>query len=241
MLSQQAFNAFLKTLEEPPRHAIFILATTEKHKIIPTILSRCQIFDFNRIKVEDIVRHLEFVALSENVTADRNALNVIARKADGAMRDALSIFDQIVSFGGRNFTYQDVITNLNVLDYDYYFRIVDGCLKNEVTDVLVIFNEILEKGFEGQHFINGLGSHFRDLLVSRDPVTIKLLEVGGDIRDRYKAQASACPPEFLLEALQLSNECDYQYKTSQNKRLFSGAHLARIAQITLKKKELNRG
>ena len=241
MLSQQAFNAFLKTLEEPPRHAIFILATTEKHKIIPTILSRCQIFDFNRIKVEDIVRHLEFVALSENVTADRNALNVIARKADGAMRDALSIFDQIVSFGGRNFTYQDVITNLNVLDYDYYFRIVDGCLKNEVTDVLVIFNEILEKGFEGQHFINGLGSHFRDLLVSRDPVTIKLLEVGGDIRDRYKAQASACPPEFLLEALQLSNECDYQYKTSQNKRLSVELTLARIAQITLKKKELNRG
>jgi DNA polymerase-3 subunit gamma/tau len=236
MLSANAFNAFLKTLEEPPRHAIFILATTEKHKIIPTILSRCQIFDFNRIKVDDIVRHLGYVARSENITADQNALNVIARKADGAMRDALSIFDQIVSFSGRNITYQDVINNLNVLDYDYYFRIVDSCLKNQMTDVMIIFNEILEKGFEGQHFINGLSSHFRDLMVSRDPVTVQLLEVSGDIRERYKSQASSCPPEFLLDALQLSNECDYQYKASQNKRLLVELTLARIAQLTLKKK-----
>jgi DNA polymerase III subunit gamma/tau len=236
MLSANAFNAFLKTLEEPPRHAIFILATTEKHKIIPTILSRCQIFDFNRIKVEDIVKHLEFVAKSEHVTADPNALNVIARKADGAMRDALSIFDQIISFSGRNISYQDVISNLNILDYDYYFRIVDSCLKNEVTEVLVTFNEILDKGFEGQHFINGLSSHFRDLMVSRDPVTVQLLEVSGDIRERYKSQAGQCAPEFLLEALQLSNECDYQYKASQNKRLSVELTLARIAQLTLKKK-----
>jgi DNA polymerase-3 subunit gamma/tau len=236
MLSSNAFNAFLKTLEEPPRHAIFILATTEKHKIIPTILSRCQIFDFNRIKVDDIVRHLAFVAKSENITADQNALNIIARKADGAMRDALSIFDQIVSFSGKDITYQDVINNLNVLDYDYYFRIVDNCLKNQVAEVMITFNEILEKGFEGQHFINGLSSHFRDLMVSRDAVTVQLLEVSGDIRERYKSQASSCPPEFLLESLQLSNECDYQYKASQNKRLSVELTLARIAQLTLKKK-----
>ncbi len=236
MLSSNAFNAFLKTLEEPPRHAIFILATTEKHKIIPTILSRCQIFDFNRIKVEDIVRHLEYVAKEEQVHADPNALNVIARKADGAMRDALSIFDQIVSFSGREITYHDVISNLNVLDYDYYFRIVDCFLKNQVTEALILFNEILEKGFEGQHFINGLSSHFRDLLVSRDPVTVQLLEVSGDIRERYKVQAAVSSPEFLLEALQLSNECDFQYKISQNKRLSVELTLARIAQLTLKKK-----
>jgi DNA polymerase III subunit gamma/tau len=236
MLTANAFNAFLKTLEEPPRHAIFILATTEKHKIIPTILSRCQIFDFNRIKVDDIVRHLAFVAKSEDIIADLNALNVIARKADGAMRDALSIFDQIVSFSGRTITYQDVIDNLNVLDYDFYFRVVDCCLKNQVTDVMMIFNEILEKGFEGQHFINGLSSHFRDLMVSRDPVTVQLLEVSGDIRERYKAQASSCPGDFLLDALQLSNECDFQYKLSQNKRLSVELTLARIAQLTVKKK-----
>jgi DNA polymerase III subunit gamma/tau len=236
MLSPQAFNAFLKTLEEPPRHAVFILATTEKYKVIPTILSRCQIFDFNRIKVEDIIRQLEFVSREENVKVDPNALNVIANKADGAMRDALSIFDQLVSFCGRNITYQDVITNLNVLDYDYYFRVVDEFLKNNVPEVLMIFNEVLEKGFEGQHFINGLSSHFRDLMVSRDAVTIQLLEVGGDIKDRYRAQAAVCTPEFLLEALRLSNECDFQYKISQNKRLFIELTLARIAQLTLKKK-----
>jgi DNA polymerase-3 subunit gamma/tau len=236
MLSSQAFNAFLKTLEEPPRHAVFILATTEKHKIIPTILSRCQIFDFTRIKVNDIVHYLEYVAREENVTVESNALNVIAQKADGALRDALSIFDQIVSFSGHNITYQDVISNLNVLDYEYYFRIVDCFLKNQVAEALMVFNEVLENGFEGQHFINGLSSHLRDLMVCRDTVTIQLLEVGGDIREHYRAQAATATHEFLIEALRLSNECDFQYKTSQNKRLSIELTLARIAQLTLKKK-----
>lgn len=236
MLSQQAFNAFLKTLEEPPKHAIFILATTEKHKIIPTILSRCQIFDFNRIRVEDIARHLEYVATREGVNAEPEGLNIIAQKADGAMRDALSIFDQIVSFSGKNITYADVIENLNVLDYDYYFRLTDQCLKNDIPSVLLTFNEILNNGFDGNHFINGLGSHFRDLLMSRDPVTVQLLEAGGEIRERYKVQAAACESQFLLDALQISNECDLQYKTSQAKRLLVELALIRIAQLTLKKK-----
>lgn len=236
MLSSQAFNAFLKTLEEPPRHALFILATTEKHKILPTILSRCQIFDFNRIKVGDIVKYLDYVAESEDVSVEASALNVIANKADGAMRDALSIFDQIVSFSGKEITYQDVIANLNVLDYEYYFRLTDLFLKNDMAGVLMIFNEVLDKGFEGQHFINGLASHFRDLLVSRDPVTVQLLEVGGEIRERYKAQASVCPADFLVEAIRLSSECDYQYKTNQNKRLSVELTLIRTAQLTLKKK-----
>lgn len=236
MLSSQAFNAFLKTLEEPPRHALFILATTEKHKIIPTILSRCQIFDFNRIKVADIENHLEYVASQEDIKTEKSALNVIANKADGALRDALSIFDQIVSFCGKEITYKDVIANLNVLDYEYYFKLTDLFLQNNVPETLVVFNEVLEKGFEGQHFINGLSEHFRDLMVSRDPVTVQLLEVGGDIRERYKTQAANCPPEFLLEALQISNECDYKYKTSQNKRLAVELALVRIAQLTLKKK-----
>lgn len=236
MLSPNAFNAFLKTLEEPPRHALFILATTEKHKIIPTILSRCQIFDFNRIRVEDIAGHLEYVAKEEGVAIESAALNIIAQKADGAMRDALSIFDQLVSFSGREITYQDVISHLNVLDYDYYFRLVDAFLKNEVTGALLIFNEVLNKGFEGQHFISGLSRHFRDLMVSRDPVTVQLLEVSGEIRERYKAQAAATPHDFLLEALRISNDCDYQYKGSQNKRLSVELALARISQLTLKKK-----
>ncbi|MCL1821604.1 MAG: DNA polymerase III subunit gamma/tau [Prolixibacteraceae bacterium] len=236
MLSSQAFNAFLKTLEEPPRHALFILATTEKHKIIPTILSRCQIFDFNRIKVADIENHLDYVASQEGIKAEKSALNVIANKADGALRDALSIFDQIVSFCGKEITYKDVIANLNVLDYEYYFKLVDLFLCNNVPETLVVFNEVLNKGFDGQHFINGLTGHFRDLLVSRDAVTVQLLEVGGDIRERYKTQAAGCLPDFLLEALRISNECDYQYKTSQNKRLSVELALVRIAQLTLKKK-----
>ncbi|WP_082063893.1 DNA polymerase III subunit gamma/tau [Draconibacterium sediminis] len=236
MLSSQAFNAFLKTLEEPPKHAIFILATTEKHKIIPTILSRCQIFDFNRIGVSDISEHLEYVAKSESVEVEGEGLNIIAQKADGAMRDALSIFDQIVSFSGKKITYQDVITNLNVLDYDYYFRLVDEFLKNNVTEVLVIFNDILNHGFDGHHFITGLSSHFRDLLVCKDPVTIQLLEVGGDIKERYRAQAAATESDFLLDAMQIANTCDIQYKTSQNKRLLIELALIRIAQLTLKKK-----
>lgn len=236
MLSSQAFNAFLKTLEEPPKHAVFILATTEKHKIIPTILSRCQIFDFNRIGVSDISEHLEYVAKSENVDVEGEGLNIIAQKADGAMRDALSIFDQIVSFSGKKITYQDVITNLNVLDYDYYFRLVDEFLKNNVTEVMVILNDILNHGFDGHHFITGLSSHFRDLLVCKDPVTIQLLEVGGDIKERYRTQAAAAASDFLLDAMQIANTCDMQYKTSQNKRLLIELALIRIAQLTLKKK-----
>jgi DNA polymerase-3 subunit gamma/tau len=236
MLSSQAFNAFLKTLEEPPRHAIFILATTEKHKIIPTILSRCQIFDFNRIKISDISSHLSFVAKSENVTVESEALNVIAQKADGAMRDALSIFDQVVSFSGHSVTYKDVISNLNVLDYDYYFRLVDLFLKNDISGSLLLFNEILDHGFEGHHFITGLSSHFRDVMVCKDQVTIQLLEVGGEIREKYKTQAARCDSDFLIGALQIANECDMQYKASQNKRLLVELAVIKIAQLTLKKK-----
>ena len=236
MLSSQAFNAFLKTLEEPPRHAIFILATTEKHKIIPTILSRCQIFDFNRIKISDIANHLLYVAKSESVLAESEALNVIAQKADGAMRDALSIFDQIVSFSGKNITYKDVISNLNVLDYDYYFRCVDLFLKNDISGSLLLFNEILDHGFEGHHFITGLSSHFRDVMVCKDPVTIQLLEVGGEIKEKYKIQAARCESDFLIGAMQIANECDLQYKASQNKRLLVELAVIKIAQLTLKKK-----
>ncbi len=236
MLSSQAFNAFLKTLEEPPRHAIFILATTEKHKIIPTILSRCQIFDFNRINISDIAGHLEYVAKNEGVTAEKEALNIIAQKADGAMRDGLSIFDQIVSFSGKEITYQDVISNLNVLDYDYYFRLVEHFLKNEVPEVLMILNDILNNGFDGHHFIHGLSDHLRNLLVCKDQSTIQLLEVGGEIKERYKVQSAACENDFLVKALEISNECDMQYKTSQNKRLLIELALIRIAQLTLKKK-----
>jgi DNA polymerase-3 subunit gamma/tau len=236
MLSSQAFNAFLKTLEEPPKHAIFILATTEKHKIIPTILSRCQIFDFNRINISDIANHLEYVAKSEGAITEKEALNVIAQKADGAMRDALSIFDQIVSFSGKEITYQNVIANLNVLDYDYYFRLVDHFLKNEVPETLMIFDDILNHGFDGHHFINGLSDHLRNLLVCKDQATIQLLEVGGEIKERYKVQATSCERDFLLKALEISNECDMQYKSSQNKRLLIELALIRMAQLTLKKK-----
>jgi DNA polymerase-3 subunit gamma/tau len=236
MLSQAAFNAFLKTLEEPPRHAIFILATTEKHKIIPTILSRCQIFDFNRIKISDISGHLGNVAKNESVQIEPEALNVIAQKADGAMRDALSIFDQIVSFSGKTITYKDVIGNLNVLDYDYYFRLVDQFLKNDIPGVLMLFNDVLNNGFDGHHFISGLSSHFRDIMVCKDPVTVQLLEVGGEIREKYKAQAAVCSSDFLLEALKIANECDLQYKASQNKRLLVELALIKISQLTLKKK-----
>ncbi len=236
MLSSQAFNAFLKTLEEPPKHAIFILATTEKHKIIPTILSRCQIFDFNRIGVSDITGYLEFVAKSEGVNVETEGLNIIAQKADGAMRDALSIFDQIVSFSGKLITYQDVITNLNVLDYDYYFKLVDQFLKNDVPEVLLTFNDILNHGFDGHHFITGLSNHLRDLLVCKNAETVQLLEVGGETKERYKTQAQYAESGFLLEALQISNECDMQYKVSMNKRLLIELSLIRIAQLTLKKK-----
>lgn len=236
MLSSQAFNAFLKTLEEPPKHAIFILATTEKHKIIPTILSRCQIFDFNRIGVADISKYLEYVAKSEGVNAEIEGLNIIAQKADGAMRDALSIFDQVVSFSGKSITYQDVISNLNVLDYDYYFKIIDQFLKNDVPEVLMTFNDILNHGFDGHHFITGLSNHLRDLLVCKNAETVQLLEVGGETKERYKVQAQATESNFLLKALGISNECDMQYKQSMNKRLLIELSLIRIAQLTLKKK-----
>jgi DNA polymerase III subunit gamma/tau len=236
MLSSAAFNAFLKTLEEPPKHAIFILATTEKHKILPTILSRCQIFDFNRIKISDIAAHIGYVAKSEGVTVDPTGLNVIAQKADGAMRDALSIFDQIVSFSGKNVSYQDVITNLNVLDYDYYFKLTDLFLKCSIPEILLVFNDILDHGFDGHHFITGLSSHFRDLLVCKDPVTVQLLEVGGEIQQKYKMQATACDLEFLLKGLQIATDCDLDYKNSQNKRLLVELALIRIAQASQKKK-----
>ena len=236
MLSQAAFNAFLKTLEEPPRHAIFILATTEKHKIIPTILSRCQIFDFNRIKIFDISGHLSYVAKSEGVSIESEALNVIAQKADGAMRDALSILDQIVSFSGKSITYKDVISNLNVLDYDYYFRMIDLFLNNDISGSLLLFNEILDHGFDGHHFITGLSSHLRDVMVCKDPVTIQLLEVGGEIREKYKVQAARCDSDFLIGGLQIASECDLQYKASQNKRLLVELVIIKIAQLTLKKK-----
>lgn len=242
MLSQAAFNAFLKTLEEPPAHAIFVLATTEKHKILPTILSRCQIFDFNRIGITDIEKHLASVAEKEQITFEPEALNIIAQKADGAMRDALSIFDQVVSFSGSNITYQDTIANLNVLDYDYYFRLIDGFQKGDVADVLMIFNEILDKGFNGHHFVAGLCQHFRDLLVCKDQVTVELLEVGGDIKEKYSQQAKACDLPFLVEGLRLASECDMQYKSSSNKRFLVELALIRIAQLeeALKKKELTK-
>jgi len=237
MLSTGAFNAFLKTLEEPPAHAIFILATTEKNKIIPTILSRCQIYDFNRITVTDTVAHLQYVASQEGVTVDVNGLNVIAQKSDGGLRDALSIFDQLVSFCGNNITYQGVIDNLNVLDYEYYFRLVEAFLKGDVSQSLLIFNDILNRGFDAHHFITGLSSHLRDVLVSKDPLTISLLEVGAGIGDRYKAQAQQCSPEFLFQALRISNDCDLDYRQSKNKRLLVELALIRQCQLTDEKKK----
>ena len=219
MLSAAAFNAFLKTLEEPPAYAKFILATTEKHKIIPTILSRCQIFDFKRITVDDIAKHLAFVAQSEGVAAEPEARNIIAQKADGALRDALSIFDQMVSFSGKNITYKDVIDNLNVLDYDYYFQIVDHILHGNTSDILLILNDIISKGFEPQHFVSGMGNHLRSLLVCKDPITVQLLEVSEQLKQRYLAQSQTCPLPFLINALEINNKCDIDYRAANNKRL----------------------
>ena len=233
MLSQAAFNAFLKTLEEPPHHAIFILATTEKHKILPTILSRCQIYDFNRMNVQDTVGHLQYVASKEGIQAEPEALNVIAQKADGGMRDALSIFDQVASFTGGNITYQGVIQNLNVLDYEYYFRLTDFFLENKASDTMLLLNEVLRKGFDAHHFITGLASHFRDLLVSMDPITLPLLEVGASIRERYQQQAQKCEQKFLYRAMKLCNDCDLNYRTSKNKRLLVELTLIQCAQLTL--------
>ena len=233
MLSQAAFNAFLKTLEEPPHHAIFILATTEKHKILPTILSRCQIYDFNRIGVNDTVEHLQYVAQKENIQAEPEALTVIAQKADGGMRDALSIFDQVASFTGGNITYQGVIENLNVLDYEYYFKLTEYFLTNKVSDAMLLLNEVLKKGFEGSHFITGLSSHFRNLLVSKDIATLPLLEVGASIRQRYQEQAQKCDQKFLYRAMKLANDCDLNYRASKNKRLLVELTLIQCAQLTL--------
>lgn len=241
MLSAAAFNAFLKTLEEPPKHAIFILATTEKHKILPTILSRCQIYDFNRITVNDTVEHLTYVAQKEGISAEPEALNVIAQKADGGMRDALSIFDQVVSFTGGNIQYKSVIENLNVLDYEYYFRLTDCFLENRVSDALLIFNDILNKGFDGSHFITGLSSHFRDLLVSKDPATLPLLEVGASIRERYQAQAQKCKPQFLYRAMKLCNDCDLNYRASKNKRLLVELTLIQVCQVTQEAEDVSGG
>lgn len=232
MLSAAAFNAFLKTLEEPPRHALFILATTEKHKILPTILSRCQIYDFSRISIADTVEHLAYVAASEGAHADADALNVIAQKADGGMRDALSIFDQVMSFTGGNITYQAVIDNLNVLDYEYYFRLTCAILDGKVREALLVLNEILNKGFEGQNVITGLTAHFRDLLVCRDPQTLVLFEVGASIRERYIQMARRCSDAFLFKAIELSNSCDLNYRASRNKRLLLELTLIQLCQLT---------
>ncbi len=231
MLSQAAFNAFLKTLEEPPSYAKFILATTEKHKILPTILSRCQIFDFRRIGVDDIVHHLQYVAESENISAEPEALHIIAQKADGGLRDALSMFDQLVSFAGDTLTYKQVIENLNVLDYDYYFKIVKFILSGDISHTLLTINEIIDNGFEGQHFITGLGQHLRNLLVSKDSVTLQLLETTPSIKEQYYAQAGQCSVPFILQALEIINECDINYKTSNNKKLHVEISLMQLCKL----------
>ena len=232
MLTTAAFNAFLKTLEEPPHHALFILATTEKHKVLPTILSRCQIYDFSRISIADMVEHLQYVSSQEGVTAEPEALNVIAQKADGGMRDALSIFDQVVSFTNGNITYQAVIDNLTVLDYEYYFRLTDAILSGNVRASLLILNEILGKGFDGQNIITGLAGHFRDLLVCRDESTLVLFEVGASIRERYKEMAKHCPDQLLFKAIELANTCDLNYRASRNKRLLLELTLIQLCQLT---------
>ena len=232
MLSQAAFNAFLKTLEEPPKHAIFILATTEKHKIIPTILSRCQIFDFKRIGVKDAKEYLKYIAESQGVEADDDALHIIAQKADGAMRDALSIFDRVVSFSGKQLTRQAVTENLNVLDYEIYFTATDLMLENNIPQLLIDFNETLSKGFDGHHFIAGIASHFRDLLVCKNPSTIELLEVGDQTKQKYLEQSQKTSQQFLMKGIELANDCDLKYKTSRNQRLLVELCLMQLASIT---------
>ena len=232
MLSASAFNAFLKTLEEPPKHCIFILATTEKHKIIPTILSRCQIFDFKRINVTDAKNYLKVIAQEQGITAEDDALHIIAQKADGAMRDALSIFDRVVSFSGKNLTRQAVTENLNVLDYDTFFEATNLILANKIPDLLLHFNHILSKGFDGHHFITGLASHFRDLLVCKTPQTIELLEVGNDTKITYKTQSETTSQAFLIQAIEIANNCDLKYKTSKNQRLLVELCLMQLASIT---------
>lgn len=234
MLSSAAFNAFLKTLEEPPKHAIFILATTEKHKIIPTILSRCQIFDFRRITVTDIKDHLKFIAKAEGIEAEEDALLIIAQKADGSLRDALSIFDRVVSFSEKNLTHKAVTENLNVLDYTYFFKVTNLILDNNIPGVLILFNEILTKGFDGHNFITGLASHFRDLLVCKNPETIELLEVGEQVKTLFLEQSKKASNEFLLEGLIIANNCDLKYKISRNQRLLVELCIMQLASLTFK-------
>tara|TARA_B100000683_G_C12511242_1_gene560999 strand:- start:11383 stop:12507 length:1125 start_codon:yes stop_codon:yes gene_type:complete len=241
MLSQAAFNAFLKTLEEPPKHAVFILATTEKHKVLPTILSRCQIFNFNRITSEDIAQHLTGIALKENVNAEPDALHIIGQKADGGLRDALSIFDQLISFSGGQLTYDNVIKNLNILDYDYYFQTTDLIKKKDLSGLLILLNQIIEKGFEDNLFMNGLASHFRNLLVSKDESTLQLLDVGENIREKYKTQSADNDLAFLILGLEVLSNYDVQYKTSKNKRLLTEVTLMQLCSEDLaetKKKSL---
>lgn len=243
MLSQAAFNAFLKTLEEPPRHAVFILATTEKHKIIPTILSRCQIFDFKRITSQDAVDYMKYIAEQQGIEVEEDALHVIAQKADGAMRDALSIFDRVVSFAGRKITRKAVAENLNVLDVDVYFHTTDLILGRDIPGLLLYFNEILSSGFEGHHFISGLASHFRDLMVCRDTQTVSLLDASENVRNRYLQQAEKIPQGFLLQALEVANDCELKYKGSSNHRLLVELCLMQLASIgaTEKKKDRQQG
>ena len=241
MLSTAAFNAFLKTLEEPPRHAIFILATTERHKVLPTILSRCQIYDFTRIEMSDIVEHLAKVASKERVTTEDAALHVIAQKADGGMRDALSLFDQMVSYTQGNVTYQGVIGSLNILDYDYYFRFTDLFIEHKISETMLLFDEVLRRGFDGGNFITNLTAHLRDLLVSREPATLPLLEVSHDVRERYREQAQKCNERFLIHAIKLCNDCDLNYRVSKNKRLLVELTLIQLSQLTGEPDELGSG
>ena len=241
MLSTAAFNAFLKTLEEPPRHAIFILATTERHKVLPTILSRCQIYDFTRIELSDIVEHLAKVASKEGVTTEEAALHIIAQKADGGMRDALSLFDQMVSYTQGNVTYQGVIGSLNILDYDYYFRFTDLFIEHKISETMLLFDEVLRRGFDGGNFITNLTAHLRDLLVSREAATLPLLEVSHDVRERYREQAQKCSEGFLIHAIKLCNDCDLNYRVSKNKRLLVELTLIQLSQLTGDPDELGSG
>ncbi len=235
MLSQAAFNAFLKTLEEPPKHAMFILATTEKHKILPTILSRCQVFDFNRIQVKDMVEYLQYISEQEEIIYEEEALNLIALKADGGMRDALSLFDQIVSFTESNITYQRVIENLNVLDYEYFFKLTDCFLEGNITESLMIYDEILKNGFDSHNFINNLSKHFRDLLVCKSDKSIELLEAGQAIKEKYKQQATKCNEDVLFDFLEICNATDIAYKTSKNQRLLIEITLVKLCNQSKKK------
>ena len=228
MLSSNAFNALLKTLEEPPAYAKFILATTEKHKIIPTILSRCQVFDFNRIGLQDIVDHLAYVAQSEGVTCEDDVLHLIARKADGGMRDALSTFDQLVSFSGNRLTREDCLKNLNMLDSSYFFSMVDNFVKGDISSSLLLYKEILDKGFDGQHFITGLSEHLRNLMVAIDPATHPLLEVSDIDRTRYGEQSARCGVKLLLQYLNIASDYEYRYRDASNKRLFTEVCLMKL-------------